>query len=230
MRGRRAALDEVAAAYATATLPRRANAVARGRLVRRRPRADRARPAPSTRSSRSARSRSTMAVSSCERGVSGLVRRRARSARRRSACTGSAPPTSRARRRSPTRSSRCSGRSPGACWSPTTRRVERAFLRRGAARAGLRLRGPMVDTEVLGRVWLRERDGASAARPARRARDARSGCRRSGRTTRSATALTTAQVFIALAAHLDARDPETVGSLVAGRAQRLDALRAFHGR
>jgi len=37
--------------------------------------------------------------------------------------------------------------------------VERAFLGRALREYGLRLRGPLVDTEVLGRVWLHERDG-----------------------------------------------------------------------
>jgi DNA polymerase-3 subunit epsilon len=107
--------------------------------------------------------------------------------------------------------------------------VERAFLGRAMREDGLRLRGPLIDTEVLGRVWLHERDGRSPKTlslgdlasalglPADRPHDA------------SGDALTTAQVFIALAAHLDALHAETVGSLAkAGR--RLEALRTFGAR
>jgi DNA polymerase-3 subunit epsilon len=105
--------------------------------------------------------------------------------------------------------------------------IERAFLGRALRRHGLRLRGPIVDTDVLGRLWLRQRDGRARGRlslpelagelglPAERPHDA------------FGDALTTAQVFIALASLLDADGPETVGSLSrAGR--RLDALRLFH--
>jgi len=107
--------------------------------------------------------------------------------------------------------------------------VERAFLGRALREQGLRLREPLIDTEVLGRVWLRERDGASPRSvslgelatalglPAERPHDA------------LGDSLTTAQVFIALAAHLDALDAETVASL-ARAGQRLKALRAFDGR
>jgi DNA polymerase III subunit epsilon len=109
-----------------------------------------------------------------------------------------------------------------------TAAVERAFLGRALREQGMRLRGAVVDTEVLGCLWLHERDGglrrrlalgdlANALRlPAERPHEA------------LGDALTTAQVFIALAAHLDALHAETVGSLVhAGR--RLDRLRLFHG-
>ena len=107
--------------------------------------------------------------------------------------------------------------------------VERAFLGRALRERGLRLRGPLIDTEVLGRVWLRERDGhglssvslgdlaAALGLPADRPHEA------------PGDALTTAQVFIALAAHLDARHPETVGSL-ATAARRLRTLAAFDAR
>ncbi len=107
--------------------------------------------------------------------------------------------------------------------------VERAFLGRALRECGLRLRGPLIDTEVLGRVWLHERDGDSPRRlslgdlatalglPADRPHHA------------LGDALTTAQVFIALAAHLDALHPERVGSL-ARTGRRLETLRAFDRR
>ncbi len=109
-----------------------------------------------------------------------------------------------------------------------TATVERAFLGRALRALGLRLRGPIVDTETLGRLWLHERDGRTLRRlplpllasalglPAERPHDA------------LGDALTTAQAFIALATNLDALRRQTVGSLArAGRG--LDALRALHG-
>lgn len=108
--------------------------------------------------------------------------------------------------------------------------VERAFLGSALREQGVRLRGPLIDTEVLGRVWLAVRDGralrgsvslgdlaAALGLPAERPHHA------------LGDTLTTAQVFIALAAHLDALGAETVASL-AGAGQRLGALRAFGGR
>ncbi len=108
-----------------------------------------------------------------------------------------------------------------------TAAIERAFLGRALRRDGVRLRGPLVDTEVLGRLWLHERDGQSRRHvaltdlasllglPADRPHDALS------------DALTTAQVFIALATHLDAARAETVGSL-ARASPRLESLRLLH--
>jgi DNA polymerase-3 subunit epsilon len=107
-----------------------------------------------------------------------------------------------------------------------TAAVERALLTRALRDQGLRLRGPLVDTEVLGRLWLQGREGSvrrwiglgdlagALGLPAERPHDA------------LGDALTTAQVFIALAAHLDAERPETVGTL-ASAARRLEAIRLF---
>jgi DNA polymerase-3 subunit epsilon len=107
-----------------------------------------------------------------------------------------------------------------------TAAVERGFLGRALAALGGRLRGPIVDTEVLGRLWLHERDGelrrriplgelaAALGLPAERPHHA------------LGDALTTAQVFIALASHLEARHPETVGSL-ARAGDRLASVRAY---
>jgi DNA polymerase-3 subunit epsilon len=104
--------------------------------------------------------------------------------------------------------------------------VDRPFLKRALRERGIRIRGPVVDTEVLGRLWLYERDrrlsrhiglGALASAlglPQDRPHDA------------LADALTTAQVFIALAAHLGTRRVETVGSLAHAQG-RLDAVRIF---
>jgi DNA polymerase-3 subunit epsilon len=107
--------------------------------------------------------------------------------------------------------------------------IERGFLRPALRRQGVRLRGPMIDTSVLGLVWLHERDGGGPQRvslgdlaaalglPSHRPHDA------------IGDALTTAQVFVALATHLDASRPETVRRLTtAGR--RLESLRAYPSR
>jgi DNA polymerase-3 subunit epsilon len=107
-------------------------------------------------------------------------------------------------------------------------RIERAFLGRALKRRGLRLRAPVADTEVLGRLWLHGREGRLRRRlgldevagalglPAERPHDALS------------DALSTAQVFLALATHLDADGPETVASLTRAE-RRLESIRLFGG-
>jgi DNA polymerase-3 subunit epsilon len=93
--------------------------------------------------------------------------------------------------------------------------VERTFLGRELRRQGVRLPAE-ADTEALGRLWLRERPGAHPPAPA-----GLSLARLAelvgvpGETPHHALgdALTTAKAFIALAAHLDALSPQTVGSL-----------------
>jgi DNA polymerase-3 subunit epsilon len=94
-----------------------------------------------------------------------------------------------------------------------TAAVERSFLRPLFARHLVRLPAA-ADTEVLGRLWLRERDGVAPAgltlarlsnvlgQPAETPHHA------------LGDALTTATAFIALASHLDQTAPQTVGSLV----------------
>jgi DNA polymerase-3 subunit epsilon len=94
-----------------------------------------------------------------------------------------------------------------------TAAVERTFLRPRFAERGVRLPAA-ADTEVLGRLMLRERDSGAASRlplgklasmlslptgPAHHA---------------LGDALTTGAAFIALATNLDAVQPQTVGSLV----------------
>jgi DNA polymerase III subunit epsilon len=94
--------------------------------------------------------------------------------------------------------------------------VERSFLSRALARQGAALRGPVVDTDALARLLARldgrpdpPRDlsdlAASLGLPAHRPHDA------------LGDALTTAQLFVALATRLDAHRPETVASLAAAR-------------
>ncbi len=93
-----------------------------------------------------------------------------------------------------------------------TAMVERSFLGRELRRRRVRLPAD-ADTEALGRLWLRERDGVAPAglslaglarvlgQPAEPPHHA------------LGDALTTAAAFIALASHLDAVTPQTVGSL-----------------
>jgi DNA polymerase-3 subunit epsilon len=93
-----------------------------------------------------------------------------------------------------------------------TAMVERAFLGKELRRRHLRLPAD-VDTEVLGRLWLRRRDGtAPGGLPLARLAAVLG---QPGEDPHHALgdALTTAKAFIALASHLDAESPQTVGSL-----------------
>ena len=92
--------------------------------------------------------------------------------------------------------------------------VERTFLGKELRRRRLRLPDD-ADTEVLGRMWLRHRDGMTPAGLPLARLAAVLG--QAGEDPHHALgdALTTAQAFIALAAHLDAESPQTVGSLQA---------------
>jgi DNA polymerase-3 subunit epsilon len=102
--------------------------------------------------------------------------------------------------------------------------MERSFLTRPFARHGVRFPRRAADTEVLGRLWLadsgrQEPAGLSLSalarelgRPVHRPHDA------------LGDALTTAQAFIALAAHLERGGPETVARLVTAQ-RRLANLR-----
>ena len=101
--------------------------------------------------------------------------------------------------------------------------VERTFLGRALRRRRLHLPAD-ADTEVLGRLWLHSRDGSApehltlgrlAAELRQPAEDPHHAL---------GDALTTAQAFVALASHLDALIPQTVGDLQRGE-QRLAALR-----
>ena len=90
--------------------------------------------------------------------------------------------------------------------------VERTFLGRELRRRRVRLPAD-ADTEVLGRRWLRGRDGAAPAgiSLARLAQEL--GQPAEDPHHALGDALTTAKAFIALASHLDAAEPQTVGSL-----------------
>ncbi len=94
-----------------------------------------------------------------------------------------------------------------------TAAVERAFL--GRAFSPLRLRvPPAADTEVLGRWWLRERDGVAPAGLALARLSTMLGQQAEIPHHALGDALTTAGAFLALATHLSAGEPQTVSSLV----------------
>ena len=93
-----------------------------------------------------------------------------------------------------------------------TAMVERAFLGKELRRRRLRLPDD-VDTEVLGRVWLRHRDGVAPAGLPLSRLAAVLGLPGEDPHHALGDALTTAKAFIALASHLDAESPQTVGSL-----------------
>ena len=94
-----------------------------------------------------------------------------------------------------------------------TAAVERAFLGRAFSRHRVRLPAA-ADTEVMGRRWLRERDGAAPAGLALSTLSRLLGQQAETPHHALGDALTTAGAFIALATHLDAREPQTIGSLL----------------
>lgn len=101
--------------------------------------------------------------------------------------------------------------------------VERNFL--GPLFRKRRVRLPAAaDTEVLGRLWLRERDGLA---PNWLSLGRLSGILKQPEEAPHhalGDAVTTAKAFVALASHLDAIEPQTVGSLVHAE-DRLHAAR-----
>jgi DNA polymerase-3 subunit epsilon len=106
--------------------------------------------------------------------------------------------------------------------------IERAFLGRALREQGLRLRGPVADTNLIGRLWLCERDGRVSADLGLGDLAQALGLPVHAKHDALGDALTTAQVFIVTATHLGALGEETVRSLTrAGR--RLDAALAYPG-
>jgi DNA polymerase-3 subunit epsilon len=100
--------------------------------------------------------------------------------------------------------------------------VERAFLGAALATRKLELENPVIDTAALAREWQhrRWRLGRALRHPpaiglSDLAKSLGLPVHRPHRA--DGDALTTAQVFIALATHLDARKPQTVGSLARPR-------------
>ena len=104
--------------------------------------------------------------------------------------------------------------------------IERAFLGRALRRAGVRMRGPVIDTAVLARLWVAERDGTVPSRMTLGGLAAACGLPAHSPHTAVGDTLTTAQLFIATATQLDTVRPETVQSLATAH-RRLDALTAY---
>src|SRR4051812_8865848 len=94
--------------------------------------------------------------------------------------------------------------------------IEQGFLEAALAASGMRLRNRFVDTAKLASELSRlRREGSSERAPIGLSELARSlGLPVHRRHTADGDALTTAQVFIALATHLDAIEEQTAGSLV----------------
>ena len=107
--------------------------------------------------------------------------------------------------------------------------VERAFLGAALRSVGLRLRGPVLDTAVIARIWLAERDGELPPRMDLGAFARACGLPVHSPHTAVGDALTTAQLFVVAAAQLDARSPETVGRLARAE-RRLADLEAYWPR
>ncbi len=90
--------------------------------------------------------------------------------------------------------------------------VEQTFLGRELRRRGVTLPRD-ADTEVLGRAWLRERDGAAPSGLSLTGLASLLGHPAEDPHHALGDALTTAKAFIALATYLDAARPQTVHSL-----------------
>ena len=99
--------------------------------------------------------------------------------------------------------------------------VERGFLSRALRPRGARLRGGVVDTLALGRLRLLERDGVLPPFLALDALAGELGLPVHARHSARGDALTTAQVFLALAGDATVRR-------LAGAQRRLDAARLVH--
>ncbi len=104
--------------------------------------------------------------------------------------------------------------------------IERSFLGRALRAAGTRMRGPVIDTAVLARLWLGERDGRVPGRMTLGQLAAACGLPAHSPHTAVGDTLTTAQLFIATATQLDELTPQTVHRLATAH-RALAALRAY---
>jgi DNA polymerase III subunit epsilon len=91
--------------------------------------------------------------------------------------------------------------------------VERGFLERALRQAGLRLAGPVLDTEALARHVLTSSDLPEGHRLSLSEAVQRLGLPVHRPHVAEGDALTTAQLFLALASHLERTGEQTVGSL-----------------
>lgn len=104
--------------------------------------------------------------------------------------------------------------------------IERAFLRAALRRAGTRLRGPVLDTAVLARLWLAERDDAVPRQMGLGELAEAFGLPVHSPHTAAGDALTTAQLFLAAVSALDARRAQSVREL-ARAPSRLSHLETY---
>ncbi|MGA3214195.1 MAG: 3'-5' exonuclease [Acidimicrobiales bacterium] len=107
--------------------------------------------------------------------------------------------------------------------------VERAFLGAALRRQGARLREPILDTAVLGRLLLVDRGDPFPGHLSLGSLAGAMGLPAHHPHHALGDALTTAQVFLAIVSHLERRGPETVGSL-ARAAARLENARHYVSR
>jgi DNA polymerase-3 subunit epsilon len=105
--------------------------------------------------------------------------------------------------------------------------VEQAFLGPALRRLGVRLRGPVLDTAPLARIWLAERDRVLPPRMGLSELALACGLPVHSPHTAIGDALTTAQLFIVAVSQLDARTPETLRRL--SRAQERVLALANYG-
>src|SRR5438270_4832272 len=102
--------------------------------------------------------------------------------------------------------------------------VERAFLSKPFSRRRVRL-PPAADTEVLGQRWLRHRDGDAPTSLALARLSQEMGMPAELAHHALGDALTTAEVFVALATLLDEIEPQTVATLLSAEERLLGARR-----
>jgi DNA polymerase-3 subunit epsilon len=100
--------------------------------------------------------------------------------------------------------------------------IERVFLSRALRRVGVRLHRPVLDTAVLGRIWLAERDGELPPRMTLTDMTLACGLPAHSPHTAIGDALTTAQLFLLAVSQLDARHPETLRQLARADARLAD--------
>ena len=100
--------------------------------------------------------------------------------------------------------------------------IERVFLSRALRRIGVRLYGPVLDTALLGRIWLAERDGELPRRMTLSDMTLACGLPVHSPHTAVGDALTTAQLFLVAVSQLDARRPETLRRLARADARLAD--------
>ncbi|HXR14538.1 MAG TPA: exonuclease domain-containing protein [Solirubrobacteraceae bacterium] len=100
--------------------------------------------------------------------------------------------------------------------------IERVFLSRALRRLGVRLHGPVLDTALLARIWLAERDGELPRRMSLTDMTLACGLPVHSPHTAIGDALTTAQLFVVAVSQLDALRPETLRRLARAQARLAD--------